>query len=719
MLFCIMVKKKSPAKNKKKADRKGGEAGADGKKSTVGKRSRKSLDGDAGNKTPGKRSNGQLLHRSSTNSTTDAAAAAAAAMCEPAATGKQQASTNDSSDLAMIDRLIAVQQAGASGLGTQTGTSGGGSALANYAGTTADSFAQSFVDRFAGKMGGVSGLDMPAASPHSPMKAKNTMLSSLQQQQQQQLQRQQSLGSGTDYRIMAMMMEQQQQQVGWRVCAYCSNGAVMSLGELQLHEANCPFRGARMGMGMMASYGQDMMNSMQQQQMQQIQQQQMQQQQMNQSFLGCLPIGTSIPSAGANNEASGMGTDGLQVGGGRGGGDKVAPSSPSSSEPSGSANLKPVSPKKPKATKRDPPLPKENNPEIIENSKGPFRELDKPILLALDRDDYWLTPLHCFVRKSCVEVFTATPNDAEKTPTKGKRRNIAIGQVGIRCPYCHKKGKKDTSSTIADEEDSDSDDMRDYPSRGSIYYPNSINNVYNATMNLLQRHLFFCPYMPIEILQKYTTLKKDDARSGTSKMYWIESAKALGFVDTLSGIKLTDKTPPPPPSIPLGSKKDEEAAAARTSGDDKKTGNAKDDETQLSAKDDNDDASPLVVPEDDKFTKFSFLLMSQMRRCVFTEADRLGKRKGLTNGFAGLACRHCFGGFGAGRFFPSSIKTFSDTSKTLDVIFSHLDRCRHVPKSVMVELTKAKRTHDIERGNMKFGSQKGKRHPVSVKTNSL
>ncbi len=699
-----MVKKKSPAKNtKKKADRRGGKAGADGKKSTVGKRSRKALDGDASNTIPGKRSNGQLLHRSSTNSTTDAAAAV---MCEPTATGQQQASTNDSSDLAMIDRLIAVQQAGASGLGNQTGTGGGGSALANYAGTTADSFAQSFVDRFAGKMGGVSGLDMPSASPYSPMKAKNTMLSSWQQQQQ--LQRQQSIGSGTDYRMMAMMMEQQQQQqqVGWRVCAYCSNGAVISLGELQVHEANCPFRGARMGMGMMASYGQDVMNSMQQQQMQQ--------QQMNQSFLGCLPIGTSIPSAGANTVASGMVTEGLQVGGGRGGGDKIAPSSPSSSKPSGSASSKPVSPKQPKATKRDPPLPKENNPEIIENSKGPFRELDKPILLALDGDDYWLTPLHCFVRKSCVEVFTATPNDAEKTPTKGKRRNIVIGQVGIRCPFCHKKTKKDASSTIPDEEDSDSEDMRDYPSRGSIYYPNSIHNVYNATMNLLQRHLFFCPYMPTEILQKYTTLKKDDARSGTSKMYWIESAKSLGFVDTLSGIKLTDKTPPPPPSIRLGSKKDE-VAAARASGDDKKTGNTKDGETELSAKDDNDDASPLVVPEDDQFTKFSFLLMSQMRRCVFTEADRLGKRKSLTNGFAGLACRHCFGGFGAGRFFPSSIKTLSDTSKTLDVIFSHLDRCRHVPKSVMVELTKAKRTHDIERGNMKFGSQKGERLPVSVK----
>ena len=97
---------------------------------------------------------------------------------------------------------------------------------------------------------------------------------------------------------------------------------------------------------------------------------------------------------------------------------------------------------------------------------------------------------------------------------------------------------------------------------------------------------------------------------------------------------------------------------------------------------------------------------------MFTEADRLGKRKGLTNGFAGLACRHCYGGFGAGRFFPSSLKTLSDTSKTLNVVHAHLERCRHVPKSVLDDLAKAKNTHEIERSNMKFGSQKGERLPV-------
>lgn len=119
------------------------------------------------------------------------------------------------------------------------------------------------------------------------------------------------------------------------------------------------------------------------------------------------------------------------------------------------------------------------------------------------------------------------------------------------------------------------------------------------------------------------------------------------------------------------------------------------------------DTAQLVLPEDENCsTKFSFLLIGQMQPCVFTEADRLGKRKGLPAGFPGLACRHCFGGYGSGRFFPSSIKTLSDTSKTLNVLHNHMMRCRKCPEEVRTSLEKLRTTHDEERGKMKFGSQK-------------
>lgn len=376
------------------------------------------------------------------------------------------------------------------------------------------------------------------------------------------------------------------------------------------------------------------------------------------------------------------------------------------------------------------------NQEIIEASKGPFRQLPKPLALALDEDKDWLTPLHCFVRRHCVEVFTATELDVQ-TPSKGKRKPIQVGQIGIRCPHCH-EGRMDT------------DPNRE---RGSVYYPTSLSSIYNATMNLLQRHLHSCPKVPGGVMEKYTELKKDDARSGTSKKYWIESAKSLGFVDTLQGIKLSAKKAPPPPSTSVSQRQTKEARgrsesdAARIKmedGDEKKEGKDEkgegegkkkkedgEDEDEDGAKkekgegddkdsDDKDkdrdddkkssepaEAPPLVIPADKSTaTAFSFLLLSQMQPCVFTEADRLGKRKGLPTGFAGLACRHCFGGYGSGRFFPSSIKTLSDTSKTLNVLHNHMSRCRKVPKKTLEELEEARATHDDERAKMKFGSQK-------------
>lgn len=63
--------------------------------------------------------------------------------------------------------------------------------------------------------------------------------------------------------------------------------------------------------------------------------------------------------------------------------------------------------------------------------------------------------------------------------------------------------------------------------------------------------------------------------------------------------------------------------------------------------------------------------------------------------------RLCFG-----HFFPSSIKTLSDTSKTLNVLHNHMMRCRKCPAEVRESLERLRGTHDEERAKMKFGSQK-------------
>lgn len=339
--------------------------------------------------------------------------------------------------------------------------------------------------------------------------------------------------------------------------------------------------------------------------------------------------------------------------------------------------------------------------EIPRYSSGPFAMMDKPTTLSMTTDKEWLTPLHCFVRRHCVEVFTATEKEVA-APSKGKRKPIQVGQIGIRCPHCHS-----SENTKARE-------------RGSVYYPTTIASIYNATMNLLQRHLHSCPCVPTDIMRRYETLKADDARSGTSKRYWIESALSLGLVDTENGIRFSALEPPPLPSLTRSQESMVDSmrgqSARRNSNDFfSSSSNAVTDESKANTEDAGSapteqaltETAPLTAPEDKSYsTAFSYHLLSQMQPCVFTEADRLGKRKGLPPGFPGLACRHCFGGYGSGRFFPSSIKTLSDTSKTLNVLHNHMMRCRKCPPDVRETLEKLRGSHDEERAKMKFGSQK-------------
>jgi len=338
--------------------------------------------------------------------------------------------------------------------------------------------------------------------------------------------------------------------------------------------------------------------------------------------------------------------------------------------------------------------------EAARMSNGPFARLTEPMPLAMASDKDWLTPLHCFVRRHCVEIFTATDNDVA-TPSKGKRKPIQVGQIGIRCPHCH--AFESTSNNKSRE-------------RGSVYYPTTISSIYNATMNLLQRHLHSCPAVPADIMRRYETLKADDARSGTSKRYWVESALSLGLVDTPSGIRYSALRPPPPPLNPQQQQQQEIQSQSNGFYNAKKSGAQSESQEEdknkgssQSAPEDMDSSAsdPLVTPEDKPYsTTFSYHLLLQMQRCNFTEADRLGKRKGLPPGFPGLACRHCFGGYGSGRFFPSSIKTLSDTSKTLNVLHNHMMRCRKCPTEIRDSLESLRKSHDDERSKMKFGSQK-------------
>jgi hypothetical protein len=215
-----------------------------------------------------------------------------------------------------------------------------------------------------------------------------------------------------------------------------------------------------------------------------------------------------------------------------------------------------------------------------------------------------------------------------------------------------------------------------------------------------------------------------DARIGGSKTYWALSARLCGLVDTPNGIRYSQRI-----AKQNVSKSCNDAIRAVESGGGQSSltertshfNKVGDDDTHrmmeitkdgcTSLQDANSSTLPemkyLCYPQDQNHaTKFIYTLMRQMTICAFTEADRLGKRKNLPIGFGGITCRHCISDYGTGRFFPSSIKTLADATKTLNVLHTHILKCRKCPTSIKNELNELRLSHDSERDELIFGSLK-------------
>ena len=202
-------------------------------------------------------------------------------------------------------------------------------------------------------------------------------------------------------------------------------------------------------------------------------------------------------------------------------------------------------------------------------------------------------------------------------------------------------------------------------------------------MIIQQRHFPVCPSVSRETFCQYQRLKGLTARSASTKEYWVSAARKLGLVDTSKGVffkqSIIDETCAPP--LP-------QAGIAQ-------------DASTLSVAVQPSQQAPLVrlvEPSDKIFaTEYSYFVMEQMTTCVFTEADRLGKRKCHTVGFAGMACKHCVGGNGSGRFFPLTLKTFSDVSKSIHVLRNHLIKCTKAPRDMAETVTMLYKQHKNEK----------------------
>jgi hypothetical protein len=264
------------------------------------------------------------------------------------------------------------------------------------------------------------------------------------------------------------------------------------------------------------------------------------------------------------------------------------------------------------------------------------------VSLSNPEDDDVLSPLHSFMRRYCVEGFSATPEDIS-TPRYGKSHGIrvVVGQVGIRCLYCKHRP------------------INQRPER-AVCYPSSLRNIYHSIETWQRRHSLLCTDISPWVKKSMAELMQSSkSRAGGRRQYWQDSAIQLGMVDTAQGVRFS--RPPGHFASPQRYRMVELPAAP-------------------------------VVREQDRpmVTDYLFLLMHQMRTCQFTEEDRTGGRSKIKDyevGFPGMHCTHCRGKAGFGSYFPSSVHALALANSDRN-IFNHLQKCRRCPNHIKAELVR-------------------------------
>ena len=295
-----------------------------------------------------------------------------------------------------------------------------------------------------------------------------------------------------------------------------------------------------------------------------------------------------------------------------------------------------------------PAAPKILHPEHIDDDRPRATDRDwckGTVSLAVpDYDKEWLSEINCFIRKECVEAFSAPEEEVKKASKRGR---IGPDQVGIRCKFCN---HVPTSSRTA----------------AAVSYPTSVAGIYESVKRWQRVHMALCDDIPQEIKDKVEELGNGNAWVATTRQYWADSARALGMVDTLDGIRFGTDPSKGPDTTQL------EAALSSKDKDKMKEGEKV------------GDGDNVVYPEDVSMVPpYVYFLMRQVESCHFTEADRFVARSKGPVGYPGFQCRHCNGHAGLGKYFPVSAKSLA-TNSTSQNIHAHLLKCRKTPPDIKV-----------------------------------
>jgi hypothetical protein len=140
--------------------------------------------------------------------------------------------------------------------------------------------------------------------------------------------------------------------------------------------------------------------------------------------------------------------------------------------------------------------------------------------LFLDYDQQVLTQYQCLLRQQ-MELFEAGPLDV-RINVRGRIKPLQLGQLGLRCRHC--------SMLPPDER-----------TRGAVYFPGSVEGVYQIAQNMGKKHLCDrCDMIPSSVKHKLRGMflsKDDNNRRAGGKVYWVESLAVLGvYEDKATGL---------------------------------------------------------------------------------------------------------------------------------------------------------------------------------------
>ncbi len=231
-------------------------------------------------------------------------------------------------------------------------------------------------------------------------------------------------------------------------------------------------------------------------------------------------------------------------------------------------------------------------------------------------------------------------------------------QVGIRCKLCAHEDIDDRAMS-------------------AVSYPVSSSGIYESVKRWVKIHLRLCKCIPTDVKEKIEELEKA-AFVPTTRQYWVDSAKALGIEDTISGLRFTHDV-----TDPNNAKR---AAETLLSSRNKRAPSNSPGTGSKLVETRSTDSKYIVFPSDETIiTPFLYALLRQVEPCQFTDADRYIARSRCPIGFNGFQCRHCSGHAGLGKYFPTSTKALS-TNSTSQNIFSHVLKCRKCPEEIKEKL---------------------------------